>query len=148
MHELLMLLTASLPMKSIEVGGLPYLERYHVKTDPDGTQHWMHRFLRNDSERHLHSHPWTATSRILCGYYVEELPNDVRVAMWPDSINEIAPEKLHRIVEVEPNTWSYMIVKPERLLTWAFISDSGARTPVLTSPPDWWKDCKTRENVN
>ena len=140
-----MILTANLPMKTIEIDDEPYLERYHVKTDLDGTQHWLHRFLRNDPERHLHSHPWTAYSTILCGSYFEELENGNFCHYYCETTNHITPDKLHRIIQVEPNTWTYMKVHPGRLLSWAFIDDSGARTPVLTSPEDWWKNCKTRQ---
>lgn len=51
-HEHMMALTASMPMKCIEINGEPYLERYFAHMLADGTQVWYHRFLRNDSERH------------------------------------------------------------------------------------------------
>jgi len=143
MHDLLMLLTANYPMKTIEILGEPYLERYHVKTDEDGTQHWLHRFLRNDSERHQHSHPWEARSKILCGSYLEDR-SGAHTLYQAGMTNLIMPETMHRIVEVEPNTWTYMRVLPGRAVSWAFIDDSGARTPMATSPEDWWKDCKVR----
>src|SRR5690554_2304453 len=71
-HESMMALTADMPMKTIEVNGESYLERYFAHSLADGAQVWYHRFLRNDSERHLHSHPWIAVSRILIGCYLEE----------------------------------------------------------------------------
>ena len=137
-HELLMILTAHMPCKTIEVNGLPYLERYYVNTDTDGVQHWLHRFLRSDSERHLHSHPWSATSVILTGWYREQYP-EIEVLRKAGDINRITPETLHRIVSVGVNTWTYMKVQPERLDHWYFIDDEGNKQQMKTSEPEWWK---------
>jgi hypothetical protein len=143
MHDLLMKLSASMPLKTICINGEPYLERYYVDTDPDGTQHWLHRFLRNDSERHLHSHPWKATSRILAGCYKEERESGTRWIRAGDT-NEIGPDTLHRIVKVAPDTWTYMRVDPARLPEWYFIDDEGTKTPMPTSEPEWWKSYPCR----
>lgn len=147
-HEQLMLITATMPMKTIEVGGLPYLERYYIGTHPNGTQEWLHRFLRADSERHLHSHPWDADSTILCGSYFEESQrshgNQFKVWYREGMQNMISCDKMHRIVDVEPNTWTHMRVYAGREPVWYFIDDNGVKTEMKTSPIDWWKDCKPR----
>ncbi len=143
MHELLMVLTATMPCKTIEVNGEPYLDRYYVRTDDDGTQHWLHHFRRSDSERHLHSHPWEASSTILCGWYREQYTN-IEVLRRTGDINHIVPETLHRIVDVKPDTWTYMKVMPGRRDDWFFIDDNGDKTSRATSEPEWWKSYPCR----
>jgi hypothetical protein len=152
-HEQLMLITATMPMKTIEVGGLPYLERYYIGTLPNGTQEWLHRFLRADSEPHLHSHPWDADSTILCGDYLEEVQRSnghkFSILHGAGMQNIITTDKLHRIVDVEPNTWTHMRVYAGREPVWYFIDDAtdtdvGTKTEMKTSPIDWWKYCKPR----
>ena len=148
-HTTLMILTAKLPMKTIEIDGEPYLQRYHVYNDEDGTQHWLHRFLRNDSERHLHSHPWSATSMILCGGYTAQESDysghKVFRNYYAGGINEINENTLHRISSVQPDTWTSMTVYAGRLPQWYFIGDEGNKKLMDTSPEDWWKDCGIRK---
>lgn len=92
-HEKLMALTELMPMKQIcidevvedtyigvqgpvtqkvVVGEIPYLQRYYVGQLRCGRDVWLHRFLRNDAERHLHSHPFNFTTIMLCGGYTEQ----------------------------------------------------------------------------
>jgi hypothetical protein len=149
-HEFMMALTVEMPMKEIIVNGEVYLQRYFAHKLADGTQVWYHRFLRNDSERHLHSHPWDAISKILTGRYVEERQdihfNETYLASYlPGNMNVIDEEILHRIVEVEPNTWTMMIVSPERLPTWHFIEEDGTQTEMPTSPFEWHQDFQPRK---
>lgn len=143
-HELLMILSKSMPMKAITVNGMPYLRRYFISIDADGTQHWLHHFLRSDSERHLHSHPWFAYSTILCGWYREQYP-DMEVLRKAGEVNQLSPDTLHRIVDVKPDTWTYMTVYPTREPTWYFINDAGEKTIEKSSPTDWYLHCKPRD---
>jgi len=57
-------ITRNRPMKTIVVTDAPYLKRFYMG-GAFGYQIWLHRFLRADSERHLHSHPWTAMSWVM-----------------------------------------------------------------------------------
>lgn len=146
-HDYMMALTATMPMKTIIINDEPYLERYFAMVLPDGTQIWYHRFLRNDSERHLHSHPWQALSTILVGYYVEECAEGgvtTHTKYTEGERNRIYFGTTHRIVEVEPDTWTMMIVDPGRLAEWHFIDDDSTKTAMPTSPFEWHKDCKPR----
>jgi len=147
-HEQLMLITRTMPMKTIEVNGYPYLERYFVG-EKNGTQEWLHRFLRADSERHLHSHPWTANSTILCGWYVEEWIDansaGKRETLWhKGAINFITPSTIHRIVDVKPGTWTHMRVYGGRESSWFFINDDGEKEIMQTSPINWHLSCNPR----
>jgi hypothetical protein len=136
-------------MKTIQVSGEDYLERYFVG-EINGTQEWLHRFLRSDSERHLHSHPWDADSTILCGWYTEECITKGGVKFECDfgekQINVITTDKLHRIIDVIPNTWTHMRVYPGREPNWHFIDDNGVKMQMKTSPEDWYLDCNSRGN--
>lgn len=145
-HEHLVLITHALPMRTIEVRGEPYLERYFLSEAPDGTQLWLHRFLRNDSERHLHTHPWSAQSFLLCGWYEEELEGGERQLrnLADGAPLDITPGRLHRVAAVEPNTWTLMVVSPERLPHWHFVDEGGVCQFVETSPRHWFKDCTPR----
>jgi hypothetical protein len=142
-HEALMILTAHMPMRTIEVNGQPYLERYYVNSDVHGMQTWLHRFLRNDSEPHLHSHPWDAESFIICGWYTEQTPERMYLNQ-PSNINFIPRSKMHRIIEVEPHTWTIMRVQPGRDPEWYFYEQDGTRVAVQSSPEAWHRECKTR----
>lgn len=150
-HSQLMILTRTVPMKTIFVGGEPYLERYFVGVDAHGNQDWLHRFLRADSERHMHSHPWDADSTILCGMYIEQIqrPNGDKYEAYRDAgeTNIITVGRLHRIIEVEPNTWTHMKVYAGREPHWYFIGDDGVKTEMKTSPMEWWKDCEPRKSL-
>jgi hypothetical protein len=147
MHELLMLATAKMPMKAIDVNG-PYLQRYFWKENEDGSQMWLHRFLRDDTERHLHSHPGTALSTILTGSYVEETP-DCLNTYWVGEFNVLSRDKWHRIISIEPNTWTLMHVQKDWLEAedWYFRDHYGNQTRMPSSPADWWKDCSPRSSI-
>lgn len=149
-------LTANLPCKQIEVNGQPYLQRYFLGEDANG-QAWLHRFMRADSERHLHTHPWTGTSMILCGRYTEQLrpvgaPNSgeqdrIRYLSAGD-VNQITPQTTHRIVDVEPETWTILHIRPKREPTWSFVADDGALTHVPSSPYEWHEGLPTRDQLS
>lgn len=49
-----------------------YIQRYYAGTFRDGSDLWLHRFLSNDGDRHVHSHPFEFSSVMLCGGYTEE----------------------------------------------------------------------------
>lgn len=142
-HKILMRITRNRPMKTIDING-PYLERYYMGT-VRGRQLWLHRFLRADRERHLHSHPWIATSVMLTGWYLEECPRGHYERRAPWSRLRITPSRLHRIRVVQPNTWTLMIVQPGRVPFWEFVDDEGGTVQMKSSREDWWRDCGVRE---
>jgi len=147
-HSQLMLITRTMPMKTIQVNGEDYLERYFIGIDEHGNQEWLHRFLRADSERHLHSHPWDAESTILCGMYVEQIqrPNGDKYEAYryAGETNIITVGRLHRIIEVQPNTWTHMRVDAGREPFWYFVDDDGVKKEMKTSPEDWHLFCAPR----
>jgi len=144
-HELLMIITAHMPMRVIPIDGKPYLERYFISQEPDGTQHWLHHYLTADSEHHLHSHPWYAESTILCGWYVQEelVEGAKKIKRFGVGMqNFIAPETIHRIVDVDQDTWTYLKVLPERLSEWFFIEEdtNEKRVMIKSGGLDWFNN--------
>jgi len=99
MNELLLRLTAAMPMKQINIDetrvwsyvpfatgkeelrdgvidSKPYLQRYYAGTFRDGSDLWLHRFLSSDGDRHLHNHGFEFETVMLNGGYVEEFINN------------------------------------------------------------------------
>jgi hypothetical protein len=133
---------------------------------------WFHRFLSGDGDEHLHWHPMNMRSSVLCGSYREEYlcdgeklerviyPGDASrnflinlcakaslnhpLRKIPDRTRRIGMHDIHRIAEVEPGTWSMLLVDPERVPVWGFIDDDGEIETRPTSGRDWWKNYKPR----
>lgn len=83
---------------------------------------YLHRFESSDADEELHNHPWTATSIILAGGYVEQFrsPNGVdRRVLRPGSVNRIGPNTFHRVLLIEEDCWS-LIVVGKRVQGWGF----------------------------
>lgn len=161
--SLLSRLTASRPMRLIEIDGNPYLERYHMAT-LGAFQVWLHHFVRNDAERHVHDHPWSALSVILTGGYTEEvaeaaqthdtshhtISRHTRQFVAP-ALNLITGRHMHRITEVTRGTWTLMLVGPRHGRGWFFYDDGPEgirrRQPFASTPDDWWRTAGTRMQV-
>lgn len=159
-------LTASMPMKQIDIDGEPYLQRYYAGTFASGEDLWLHRFISCDGDRHLHCHPFDARSIIMAGGYTEETPDGmaerfpetgaanrilamiqlgVQMARPGPSMGRIITVyDWHRIASVQPGTWTAFIVKPQRLPMWHFMAEDGTLEPVMASPRDWWKQYGVR----
>ena len=114
-NKLLFNFTAKLPTRLIYLESGPYLERYYLGQFL-GVTFYLHRFVRADSERNLHNHPWRSSySLVLAGRYVEEIVMDLcpstesgcvvesRHVSW---FNSIPGNKFHRITDVSPGTWT------------------------------------------
>lgn len=91
----------------------------------------LHRIWREDTDRHMHNHPWrSARFLILSGGYVEERLVDgatrVRV-LAPGDVNTLYADTFHRVRTVFPNTWTLGLVG-DRVQDWGFLID-GAVVP-------------------
>lgn len=179
-HEKMHALTANMPMKLIRINDNPYLERYYAGTFADGWDLWLHHFIRNDEERHLHSHPFVFCTIMLVGGYTEHLGDqDYRItlpaadraldmtlqkhlhrmqceikechkehgSMLDDAGGEymrVGHTDWHRISAVNPDTWTAVLVHPDRRDSWEFRGDDGTIEKRTPSPRDWWKDYAIR----
>ena len=143
-HEAMKAKTQGMPRKTVSVNGRPYLTRFYGGIDANGCDVWYHNFLASDGDRHLHNHPFTATSNIICGGYLEEIetPDGIvdRLRVQRSEAATIGPSTWHRIKAVMPETWTIMqIERGRRVPFWFFIEQDGSYTAVKSSPPDWWK---------
>lgn len=90
-----------------------------------GLRVMLHHIHRADADVWLHNHPWQhATFRILSGGYTEErLRRDggiERTTLCAGDVNRLTAGTFHRVVHVEPNTWTLGIIGP-RVQDWGFL---------------------------
>lgn len=129
MQRFLWWVTQWLRVRVIYVDGRPYLERYYLGRVFDWTA-YLHRFVREDSERWLHDHPWRlAVSVVLAGGYLEErwrwlcpqvgLVTEVCCVTWG---NILRGRDFHRIIHVLPGTWT-LFLHGRRAKEWGFVEE-------------------------
>lgn len=115
--------------------GLVYLRRLRVIQTPwfGIYLHWINEV---DTDRVPHDHPWSFTSLILSGNYVEDIyddPGDISVKgmtsrLWPRwSIHAMPVTKAHRIKRITNNLLTLVLVG-RRCRDWMFWTENG---PVL-----------------
>lgn len=84
----------------------------------------LHRIHGPDPDPHLHSHPWKSASFLIVsgGYTEERLEHGVRMrrTYLPGDVNRITTSTFHRIIEVEPDTWTLGLVGP-CVQDWGFL---------------------------
>lgn len=151
--------SGGLPCRLIPLPNGPYLERYYLGFWW-GQYRYLHRLIRNDSERHLHDHPWwLSTSWVLTGFYWEEkairhneyvLSGGIRKVRW---FNKITRNHVHRIIQVRPETWTLFSHGPWAF-EWGFYDTQPGEWPVkiissyrrfksapaYSSGSQWWRD--------
>lgn len=86
----------------------------------------VHHIMREDRDRDMHSHPWSARSVILKGHYIEERESDSSATgkqlflRRPGATVHLSCDDYHRICEVGPEgTWTLFISGPWRQV-WCF----------------------------
>lgn len=156
--RLLYRLTANRPCRLIEINGHPYLERYFIG-QVLGITVYLHRFVRDDDERHLHNHPWNhALSVVLCGRYTETQADSTTHAsictcrenlIWLSQhqvrwVNYIHRNDFHQITGVKPETWT-LFLHTRWKHRWGFLHRISRDIPLYefqtyTSdrPREWW----------
>lgn len=124
---------AHTPYSSIITDGLLYMVRLwlfnpYPATGASGADRkpWrfplsirLHNICLPDQDRHHHDHPWNARSIVLRGGYVEERGGQqfVRKA---GTTTTLKFSEYHRIISVEPDTWTMFITGRYRG-TWGFM---------------------------
>lgn len=150
-------LTGGLPMRSIFVGGKPYMERYFLADERGGSRprvNYLHRFVGFDGDRHLHNHPWPfAEAVIISGGYSElrlkagqRLREVERRELRAGDHNLIEADDLHQIVTIEPETWTWFS-HADWNRGWGFINTSDPDSPAIPiiqddaprTHKDWWR---------
>lgn len=108
-----------------------YMRRWIVRT-PWGSLR-LHNILQDDEGREPHNHPFDFTSLILRGGYREM----VRIGSDPTGAHRYFVQRLrrgdlvqrraedtHRLIRVQPNTWTLVITGPKRT-DWGFQTQTG-----------------------
>lgn len=90
-----------------------------------------------------HNHPWDFRSAILSGGYTEErfwlskgVLHKERLQHREGSINVVPADVFHNVVEVEPNTVTYLDCGPARAGNeWGYLTDTGVYVPFKDLTP-------------
>jgi len=117
--------------------GSPYITRTMLPRVGD-LRTIIHKIHRADADPHMHNHPWaTARFLILNGGYTEEreIPpivpgacGGLQITQYrPGDVNYINANDYHRVVDVEPETWTLGIVG-DRIQDWGFMA-KGVHVP-------------------
>lgn len=99
------------PPTTSETGGLE-----------SGLSELLHRIVEPDDARAFHDHPWSFTSIVLAGGYVEERQTEDGLRREVRDVGSVAFREtldLHRVAEVEPGTWT-RVTTGKRRRTWGF----------------------------
>lgn len=156
------------PCRVYRVGGHRYLERYFLG-QRFGVRAYLHRFISGDSEELLHHHPWAwSVSRVLHGGYIEDrLAPQIKVngpvphhfinshisrrKLRAGRFNWLSRHAYHRIVEIDPGTWTLFIHPAKKVQQWCQLvptEDQALVPDVLGSLSDstWEKTCPIGED--
>jgi len=126
--------------------------------EENGQYAYLHRFVRGDGDEYAHSHPWAvAKSLVLCGGYNEARYDGVDLTeerFVAGDENVILQSTLHRIVSVEPETWT-LFVHSDWISDWGFATRWENGHPVIerrqsTSDGEgrfWWRNKITLDHL-
>jgi hypothetical protein len=123
--KLLWRITSNLPLRVINDGECPYLERYFV-LHLLGWRVYVHRFVASDPDRGLHDHPWEiAVSLLVAGRYVEQRRWGTRLRKsW--SVATLDGDTFHRVLipyveSTSHGTWSVFAHRAAVVKPWGFL---------------------------
>ena len=104
----------------------PYLEKWHLARQPDGSASLIHRFLRSDGDDELHDHPWDNRTLMISDGYWEVTANGRRWIAPGDIVVRKATD-FHRI-ELEPGTTPVTLFwHGPRTNQWGFLGHDGIK---------------------
>ncbi|SRR5216684_1094151 len=86
---------------------------------------YLHQFLHSDDDRALHDHPWLNMSLLLCGSYIEHMP-DTRKCYVTGDIKFRLAHSPHRIELIGTECWTLFITGPV-IREWGFHCPNGWR---------------------
>lgn len=113
-----------------------YMERYWVFNPYDRVTNkprfgWIfpwsirvHHIKREDSDRHLHTHPWNARTIILKGWYIETRDTSP-YPIWrqPGDTATLGTHDLHKITEVSEGGVFTLFISGPWMQVWGFLVD-------------------------
>ncbi len=73
-----------------------YLRRWWIIPRNEGCNVYLHEILHSDDDRAMHDHPWSSTSMLIDGSYIEHTPDGSYVRSAGDVVKRKATD-LHRL---------------------------------------------------
>jgi len=114
--------------KREDVGPTPeetYMERW-ILFKRFGVGMYVHHFLLDDNDRHLHDHPWNFVSFMFKGSYKEETPGKQVMTYKAPGLRFIPSTLCHRLID-NKDCWT-LIFLGRKVREWGFIEDDGSWT--------------------
>lgn len=106
----------------------PYLEKWHLSREEDGSARLMHHILRSDGDKEFHDHPWDNRTLMVTDGYWDVTPNSRRWIAPGDVVLRKANE-FHRI-ELEKDTHPLTIFwHGPKINEWGFLGTDGLKIP-------------------
>ncbi len=108
--------------------GDPYLLRWYLIPRNRWLNLYLHKFLRSDTDRALHDHPWHNCSIVLDGSYKEVTPEGVYLRVAHDVVFR-KPTDLHRVELFfggRAPVWTLFITGP-MVQEWGFMCPKGKK---------------------
>lgn len=122
-----------LPFITVHGNGGPYLTRYTLRKDPDGSRLLLHQFHRDDEDEEMHSHPWVGSGVILAGGYTEHRLTSNGIVtrdFKAGDVNRLEPNTYHRVELLGGvECWTLFCAGP-KLVSWGFYNlKTGVKMP-------------------
>lgn len=114
------------------IGG-DYLERWYVIPRSAFCNVYLHRFRRGDDDRALHDHPWSNTSLVISGRYVEITPEG-EFLREPGAVVTREATARHRIALLDSEPVTTLFFTGPKVRDWGFWCGADGERFV-----PWWE---------
>lgn len=106
--------------------GDDYLRRWWVMPRNAFANVYLHEFRRSDDDRAQHDHPWTNSSYLLSGRYIEHTPEGSFLRVAGDFVQRPA-DALHRIELIDGHPAVSLFTTGPKVREWGFACPQGWR---------------------
>lgn len=103
-----------------------YLRRWWIIPRNEGCNVYLHDIRKSDDDRALHDHPWTNTSYLLMGSYLEHTPDGIFTRRAGDIVERPA-HALHRLEVVPGDRAISLFITGPKVREWGFNCPKGWR---------------------
>lgn len=104
--------------------GNDYLRRWFVIPRNPWLNIYLHDIRKSDDDRAFHDHPWTNTSFIIDGSYIEHTPDGVFTRVFGDVVTREAAA-LHRLEVMPGGSAISLFVTGPKVREWGFACPQG-----------------------
>ncbi len=116
--------------------GTDYLRRWWIIPRNEGCNVYLHEFRHSDDDRALHDHPWSNTSFLLKGEYLEHTTDGTFHRRAGDIVTREATA-LHRIELINDAPAVSLFITGPKVRDWGFACPQGwVPWQVFTDPND------------